>query len=179
LKYILFKKEEDDDKEKKMNSLSLKHLNNNDSVQSAKKTVHPSQKEVFVKKWIDYSDKYGIGYLLSNGMYGVYFNDTSNIVMGGNASKIYYIEKKAPENKNQVLAYTLDIHPIEISKKVKLFQYFQGYLNPKGNEHENVEEINESNIIYLRFWIKKSRCLMFILSTKNIQVNRFKNQKNY
>jgi len=32
-------------------------------------------------KWIDYSDKYGIGYLLSNGATGVFFNDTSKIII--------------------------------------------------------------------------------------------------
>jgi hypothetical protein len=30
-------------------------------------------------KHVDYSSKYGIGYVLSNGHYGVYFNDSSKI----------------------------------------------------------------------------------------------------
>ena len=33
-----------------------------------------------IKKWIDYSSKYGIGYLLSNGNIGVYFNDGTKIL---------------------------------------------------------------------------------------------------
>ena len=36
--------------------------------------------EVFVKKWVDYSSKYGLGYLLSNGSTGVYFNDSTKMV---------------------------------------------------------------------------------------------------
>ena len=36
--------------------------------------------EVFVKKWVDYSSKYGLGYLLSNGSTGVFFNDSTKIV---------------------------------------------------------------------------------------------------
>ena len=35
---------------------------------------------VSVKKWIDYSSKYGIGYALTNGGCGVYFNDSSKII---------------------------------------------------------------------------------------------------
>jgi hypothetical protein len=35
---------------------------------------------VFVKKWIDYSSKYGIGYALTNGSCGVYFNDSSKML---------------------------------------------------------------------------------------------------
>ncbi len=35
----------------------------------------------FVKKWVDYSSKYGLGYLLSNKATGIYFNDSSKIIM--------------------------------------------------------------------------------------------------
>ena len=37
--------------------------------------------EVWVKKWVDYSSKYGLGYLLSNGTTGVFFNDSSKIIL--------------------------------------------------------------------------------------------------
>ena len=35
----------------------------------------------YVKKWVDYSTKYGLGYLLSNGSTGVYFNDSTKIIL--------------------------------------------------------------------------------------------------
>jgi hypothetical protein len=35
---------------------------------------------ISVKKWIDYSSKYGIGYALTNGFCGVYFNDSSKML---------------------------------------------------------------------------------------------------
>lgn len=37
--------------------------------------------EIWVKKWVDYSGKYGLGYLLSNGATGVYFNDSTKIIL--------------------------------------------------------------------------------------------------
>jgi hypothetical protein len=33
-----------------------------------------------VRKWIDYSSKYGIGYALTNNMIGVYFNDSTKML---------------------------------------------------------------------------------------------------
>lgn len=39
----------------------------------------------FVKKWVDYSSKYGLGYLLSNRSTGIYFNDCSKIVLDANS----------------------------------------------------------------------------------------------
>ena len=35
---------------------------------------------IFVKKWIDYSHKYGYAYQLSSGIVGMYFNDSTKIV---------------------------------------------------------------------------------------------------
>ncbi len=132
------------------------------------KSSDSSMSDIFVKKWIDYSDKYGIGYLLTNGIYGVYFNDSTNVSMAGNSSKFFYIDKKIPKKKNMVDMYDLSDYPSEIAKKVNLFQYFQSYLDQK--ENKNYEKIDESNLVYLRFWLKKSRSLMFILSTKIVQV---------
>ena len=40
-----------------------------------------SRSEIYVKKWVDYSSKYGLGYLLSNGFTGVFFNDSTKIIL--------------------------------------------------------------------------------------------------
>lgn len=37
--------------------------------------------EVWVRRWVDYSSKYGLGYILSNGSSGVFFNDNSKILL--------------------------------------------------------------------------------------------------
>lgn len=47
-----------------------------------------------MKKWVDYSTKYGLGYLLSDGSTGVYFNDSTKIILDRNNEVFEYIEKK-------------------------------------------------------------------------------------
>lgn len=37
--------------------------------------------DIWVRKWVDYSSKYGLGYLLSNGHAGVYFNDSTKVIL--------------------------------------------------------------------------------------------------
>lgn len=37
--------------------------------------------DIWVMKWVDYSTKYGLGYLLSNGATGVFFNDSTKVVL--------------------------------------------------------------------------------------------------
>jgi len=44
---------------------------------------------IWVKKWVDYSSKYGLGYLLSNGSYGVVFNDVTKMVL--DPDSLYFI----------------------------------------------------------------------------------------
>lgn len=36
---------------------------------------------VWVRKWVDFSSKYGLGYYLSNGCFGVYFNDSTKLIL--------------------------------------------------------------------------------------------------
>ena len=43
----------------------------------------PASQPVFwVSKWVDYSDKYGLGYQLSDSSVGVLFNDSTRLLLG-------------------------------------------------------------------------------------------------
>jgi hypothetical protein len=48
---------------------------------------------VWVTKWVDYSNKYGFGFQLSNDVMGVLFNDTSRIVMSPDGRYVILITK--------------------------------------------------------------------------------------
>lgn len=40
-----------------------------------------AQPIIWISKWVDYSDKYGFGYQLSDESVGVMFNDMTKLVM--------------------------------------------------------------------------------------------------
>lgn len=67
--------------EKFESSLSSKFLN-----RKAQNFLDKSKYEIYVKKWVDYSTKYGLGYLLTNGCTGVYFNDGTKIIFNPKSS---------------------------------------------------------------------------------------------
>lgn len=53
---------------------------------SSSSRQHRSSSEeplAFVHKWIDYSHKYGLGYQLTNGSIGVFFNDSTSMILSG------------------------------------------------------------------------------------------------
>lgn len=92
---------------------------------------------VWIKKWVDYSSKYGLGYLLSNNATGVFFNDSTKIVLdftcqGTNGKNVfYYYERKpiSPTEKQDVMTtHSLLDFPKELQKKVTLLQHFRSYL---------------------------------------------------
>jgi polo-like kinase 1 len=86
---------------------------------------------IWVKKWVDYSSKYGLGYLLSNLATGVFFNDSTKIVIDPNGKVFYYYERKAvssTEKQDVMATHQLLDYPKELQKKVTLLQHFRSYL---------------------------------------------------
>ena len=80
-----------------------------------------NQQFIYVVKYLDYTSKYGLGYKLSNGGYGVFFNDSTKISIAPNQDEFCYIEK---ENAK---CFHLQNYPKEdkdINKKVKLLVSF-------------------------------------------------------
>jgi polo-like kinase 1 len=67
------------------------------SLNNRPKTQVASRSEIYVKKWVDYSSKYGLGYLLSNGSTGVFFNDSTKIILDSRSTYFEYMERKSQE----------------------------------------------------------------------------------
>lgn len=63
--------------------------------------------DVCVMKHVDYSSKYGLGYILSNGCYGVYFNDSSKINFNPQNEEVTFIPKpEEAKDDSSILRYT-------------------------------------------------------------------------
>ncbi len=65
----------------------------------------------YVKKWVDYSSKYGLGYLLSDGTTGIYFNDSTKMILDSSGQYTYILHRK------------IDYVPNEIDEHKKLFHF--------------------------------------------------------
>jgi polo-like kinase 1 len=95
-----------------------------------------NRSEIYVKKWVDYSSKYGLGYLLSNGFTGVFFNDSTKIILDIRTkyhnsiidSTFEYMERRGTEKQDAVDCYSINDYPKDLQKKVTLLQHFRSYL---------------------------------------------------
>ena len=130
--------------------------------------------EVWVKKWVDYTQKYGLGYILSNGSTGVYFNDSTKIVASGDYQTFDYYEKKGTNKQDIGVSYSLTEYPKELVKKVILLNHFKNYLIE--NQKEDLEENNKSSkspkqMIYVKKWMKTKYATLFRLNNRIVQVS--------
>jgi len=126
----------------------------------------------WISKWVDYSDKYGLGYQLNNGSVGVLFNDTTRMLMNEDGETLHYIDRDGKEH-----FHTVKSHPQSLEKKKTLLAYFTDYMNehllkaganvaiPKGSELERLP--------FLRTWIRTRCAIVLHLSCGILQINFF------
>jgi serine/threonine protein kinase len=55
---------------------------------AALSTEHLSPPDVFITRWVDYSNKYGLSYQFRDGSIGVYFNDGTSIILSADGKYI-------------------------------------------------------------------------------------------
>ncbi|CAN0195497.1 unnamed protein product, partial [Laminaria digitata] len=93
---------------------------------------------VWVTRYVDYSLKYGVGFLLSDGGAGVYFNDATKIVLEPAGVSFDYIERARRSSPGSgggsSAGHTVENFPAELQKKVTLLEHFRGYLLEKKDE---------------------------------------------
>ncbi len=141
-------------------------------------------KNALIVQYVDFTSKYGLGYKLSNGAYGVLFNDSTKIILDPNHFHFDYVHrvKEAGEDgyEDRVTQYNYFDYPSSLNKKVILLQHFKSYLD--GNEKFKPLEFNftkenaplkpscTEKLPYLKKWRRAKKAILFRLSNKIIQV---------
>lgn len=147
---------------------------------ASRQTIDSPKSEtlVYIKKWINCSAKYGIGYILSNGLVGVLFNDSTKIVLSHH-NQFDYIERSKADKKEYIKNYILGEHPAELKKKVTLLKRAKEQLERNEEVFASPNDLDTAAIvdkaIYLKKWASTSNGIVFRLSNKIIQANFYDN----
>jgi polo-like kinase 1 len=132
-----------------------------------------SQPVYWVSKWVDYSDKYGMGYQLCDNSVGVLFNDSTRVVLAPDGENMQYIDR---ENREEF--HMLHSYPEALSKKVTLLKYFRNYMSEHllktgaGMGPREGDEI--ARLPHLRTWFRTRSAIVLHLSIGILQLNFFK-----
>lgn len=154
----------------------------------------------WVTRYVDYTSKYGLGFLLNDGSSGVYFNDSTKAVHSADGDSFIYVERRKTGTggvREPVSMYTMTNYPEEtLKKKVTLLQHFRSYLLEQQKRAEDageVEPLSTNNfderrdvasssrendddesasvpMVFMKKWIKTKHAMLFRLSNGTIQV---------
>ncbi|XP_040295901.1 serine/threonine-protein kinase PLK1 [Bufo bufo] len=126
----------------------------------------------WISKWVDYSDKYGLGYQLCDNSVGVLFNDSTRLIMYTDGDSLQYIERNNTESYMNVRSY-----PSALTKKITLLKYFRNYMSEhllKAGANITPRDGDElARLPFLRTWFRTRSAIILHLSNGTVQINFF------
>ena len=128
-----------------------------------------------VRIWWDYSSKYGLAYLLNNGVCGACFKDSTRMVMSPCGSFAQYWD--SPSAPAFEVEYMDDMEHSKLRKKLMLMQYFSTALKQRVNESQmevlcaRDDPITKEPIGHVKYWARTSEGTLFRMANKDVQAN--------
>ena len=124
---------------------------------------------VGVTKWLDYSNKYGLGYELASGALGVLFNDLSKLMLAEDGCTIHYSAKSEGQKQETVSTYSLTTFPKALQKKVTLLQHFHSYLDTTSPSETRIDDLS-AGPVFVKKYLKTKYSMLFRFTNKVIQM---------
>jgi len=126
-----------------------------------------------VRIWWDYSHRYGLAYLLHNGVCGACFNDSSRILMTPDESIAQYWDNPQAPQPEIVGMKAIDESPLR--KKLLLIKHFAAELKQRVGEVTGAVllRINlPTDVIgHVKYWARTKEGALFRMANRDIQAN--------
>ncbi|BGP24299.1 hypothetical protein Rt10032_c03g1575 [Rhodotorula toruloides] len=131
--------------------------------------------KVFVSSWVDYTHRCGTAYSLTDGSAGVYFNDSTTMVLSPDKEHFDYIANRHA-NVYTRLHYALSTVPEELDRKAYLLRYFEDYMAKtlRRNVEWQFKDVDRrKNMDFLVKYYRMKNAILFKLSNDVLQFNFF------
>ncbi|GAA5830766.1 hypothetical protein JCM11251_001067 [Rhodosporidiobolus azoricus] len=151
----------------------------------------PEPPKVFLTSWVDYTHKYGTAYALTDGTAGVYFNDSTTMVLSPDKEHFDYITNRRNNvyvRKNYNLSDLATNPPpsssstsaAELDRKSYLLRYFEDYMSKTLRRDvswawEDVQRTK--NMDFLVKYYRMKNAIVFKLSNEVLQFNFYDHTK--
>uniref|UniRef100_A0A3B3CUB3 Serine/threonine-protein kinase PLK n=1 Tax=Oryzias melastigma TaxID=30732 RepID=A0A3B3CUB3_ORYME len=122
----------------------------------------------WVTKWVDYSNKYGFGYQLSDHTVGVLFNNGTHMSLLPDRKTIHYYAELGQRS----VFPTCEV-PEHFVGQVTVLKYFSLYMEENLMDGGDLGTITDAHMprLYLLQWLKSDRALMMLFNDGTFQVN--------
>ncbi|KAM6111402.1 LOW QUALITY PROTEIN: serine/threonine-protein kinase PLK2-like [Phoenicopterus ruber ruber] len=122
----------------------------------------------WVTKWVDYSNKYGFGYQLSDHTVGVLFNNGVHMSLLPDKKTVHYYAELG-----QCSVFSAAEAPEQFISQVTVLKYFSLYMEENlmdGGDLPSLTDVCRPRL-YLLEWLKSNKALMMLFIDGTFQVN--------
>lgn len=121
-----------------------------------------------ISKWVDYSNKYGFSYQLTNDDIGVLFNDENTFLRLHSTEK--FLELIYHEGEGWTCIENSSIHPpAQARRQLEIVDFFAKYMNSNLSKVSENEDRKET--VFLRRYTRTADYIMFEMTNGNFQFN--------
>ncbi|KAG7456961.1 hypothetical protein MATL_G00241460 [Megalops atlanticus] len=123
---------------------------------------------VWVTKWVDYSNKYGFGYQLSNQNIGVLFNEGTHLSLCDKRRTVHYYL-----TNNKHFTFQVSTVPEQLRSQMQIVEYMANYMEQnlmEGGDIHCADPAPSSSPLLLQ-WVKTDHALVMLFSNGTLQVN--------
>uniref|UniRef100_A0A8C5DZJ0 Serine/threonine-protein kinase PLK n=1 Tax=Gouania willdenowi TaxID=441366 RepID=A0A8C5DZJ0_GOUWI len=122
----------------------------------------------WVTKWVDYSNKYGFGYQLSDHTVGVLFNNGTHMSLLPDRKTIHYYAELGQRS-----VFPTSEVPEHFVGQVTVLKYFSHYMEENLMDGGDLGTVTDAHMprLYLLQWLKSDRALMMLFNDGTFQVN--------
>ncbi|KAH0625996.1 hypothetical protein JD844_034395 [Phrynosoma platyrhinos] len=128
----------------------------------------PSSPIRMVTKWVDYSNKYGFGYLLSDGSTGVLLADGTHIALCPQGQRVSYCAEA-----HRAASFLRREVPASLAMKMGVLHFFTRYMQEWLMEggHQQASPASPPSGLSLLHFAKSEEALLMVFSDGTLQVN--------
>ncbi|KAK7061539.1 Serine/threonine-protein kinase [Favolaschia claudopus] len=146
------------------------------------------EEPLFIVSWVDYCNKYGMGYALTDRSVGVHFNDSTSLVLSCDKIHFDYITPTADAANASALAapsvqsssFTVDAYPSALKSKVYLLKHFEKYIMDRlfGDYPYTYEDRErKKGMPWVIKYLRMKHVIVFLMSHGAIQYNFYDHSK--
>ena len=137
---------------------------------------------IFVSKWIDYSNKYGFGYQLSDKSVGVLFNDSTRISRTADGRYNEFADAKG-----KLVTFAADNpcpsitgNSTDFGGRVRLLDYFSRYMDENLAEgvtaslcqnQMTLSTVHKTMVPHVLHWLRTQSTVIMALNNSSVQIN--------
>uniref|UniRef100_A0A3Q2CQ44 Serine/threonine-protein kinase PLK n=1 Tax=Cyprinodon variegatus TaxID=28743 RepID=A0A3Q2CQ44_CYPVA len=123
---------------------------------------------LWVTKWVDYSNKYGFGYQLSNQSIGVLFNEGIHLSLCDQRKTVHYCL-----TNNKHFTFPTQSLPEQLRSQKQIVEYMANYMEQNLMEGGDLpcEEHSSGPPPLLLQWVKTDHALVMLFNNGTLQVN--------